>query len=319
MKAPAVASIVLVLALFAAGCIAPPEDGGATGARTANRGGEMTSQEKQAEDKVALCGSGGLPSIGGDGSFCAERVIDVTGTIGGISRMDVSLASFNGDVDLTGGKEGEWSLKAVLWARGATEDEARAKLENIEFAWSHTDGSSHFLEAKAEHKSGARGVSAQISAVLPRTMALVVVAATSNGNVAVEDVGTEGLSASTSNGNVEVDASVTQVQLATSNGNIAGTLRPTASGRWDAGTSNGGISLKVPEDAAHGYEITAATSNGKVEFDLRDGQTSRSGPSNPYYDPQNDGHFVTDGFARRAIQTTVTLGSSNGSITVGSA
>lgn len=315
MRAPAVTAILAAFAVLAAGCIAPPDDGGATGARTSNRGGEMTSQEK-AEDKVALCGSGGLPSIGGEGSFCAERVIDVTGTISGISRMDASLASFNGNVQLTGGAEGEWSLKAVLRARGATEEAARANLENIEFEWSHTDGSSHFLEAKAEQKDGARGVSAEISAVLPRTIALVVVAATSNGNVAVEDVATEGLSASTSNGNVQVDASVTQVQLATSNGNIAGKLRPTSSGRWDAGTSNGGISLEVPEDAARGYDITAATSNGKVEFDLDDGQTTRSGPSNPYYDPQNDGHFVTNGFSGRSIQTTVTLGTSNGSIRV---
>lgn len=312
MKTPVI--LLVALGTLAAGCIAPPGDDAPAGARTANSGGSMTAKETH-EEKVALCTSGlGLPS---GAQFCAERTLRVEGDVSGISRMDVDLETFNGDVDLSDHAEGGWSLVAVLRARGASEAEAKANLDKIAFAWGHQEGDTHFLAAKAQSpREPAGGHSASLAAELPRSILLVASLGTSNGDVRVADVATDGLAAHTSNGNVEIDASVTQADLRTSNGKVDARLDPTGSGRIGASTSNGAITLELPEDARHGYDLDARTSNGKVAINLRDGETKRDAPSNPYYDPQNDARFTTRGYASRGVQSIVHLVTSNGAITV---
>lgn len=312
MKTPTFA-LLLTLGLLAAGCIAPPDGQSPGGARAPNAGGSMTAKETR-EDAVALCTDGLALGVG---RFCATRTVRVEGDLSGLGHMEVDLATFNGNVDLADHEEGGWSLVATLRARGATEADAKANLEKIRFTWSHESGGTHFVAAKAESpRETDGGYAASLAAALPRSVVLVVTAATSNGNVAVKNVATDGLSAQTSNGAVEVDATVTQVDLRTSNGRIGGKLVPTGSGRVSAATSNGAIELAFPEDARHGYDLDAQTSNGKVTVNLRDGETTRKGPSNPYYDPQNDARFTTHGYASRAIQSSVTLTTSNGAITV---
>lgn len=303
---------LVVLLVVAAGCIAPP-DRVPAGERTVNAGGEMTAKESRA-DAVAVCREdlGILPA----GQFCAERTIEIDGSIAGIERMDVDLSTFNGAVELFDHQEGEWALKAVLRARGATAEQATANLDKIAFTWAHVDAGSHFLSARAEAPGrDSNGLAASIFANLPRSIDLVVVAGTSNGNVQVRGVSTDGLAVQTSNGNVELDAAVSHVVVGTSNGQVEAKLRPVASGRIAIATSNGAIQLTVPEDAEHGYDLDAKTSNGKVTIHLRDGETTRP-EGNPYYDPQNDARFLTNGFASRDIQSIVELGTSNGAITV---
>ena len=308
---PPVVVLVAALGMLAAGCIAPPEGRDAFSDRM-ETGGSMTAKESR-DDSVGPCsGVGVLPTAG---AFCAKRVVRVEGQVAGLSRLDVDLQTFNGNVDLAGGRGDAWSLEAVLTARGASEEEARASLERIAFAWSHVEGGRHFLAAVAETPSPSSGRAASLAVTLPRGLVLVAAAATSNGGIHVEDVATDGLSAHTSNGNVEVDASVTQADLRTSNGQVEAALSPTGPGRISAGTSNGAIHLTLPEDARHGYELDAKTSNGRVTINLRDGETKRP-PSNPYYDPQNEASFTTSGYASRAIRSVVHLTTSNGGITV---
>ena len=305
--------LLAALCILAAGCIAPPDGTPSAGERTPNAGGEMTAKESR-EDKAGPCQPAVI--LGGSGAFCAETTIKVEGTLTGIDGMDVDLHTFNGNVELTGGADGAWSLVAVLRARGATEADAKASLAKIAFDWSHVDGDTHFLAAEAETPSPSGDRAASIAVTLPRSVALATVLATSNGNVVAKDVRTDGVSAHSSNGDVVVEADVTQADLGTSNGNVDATLRPWGSGQIAATTSNGAIRLKLPEDARHGYDAHGLTSNGKVAINLRDGEVERTGPSNPYYDPQNDARFVTNGFGSREFQTAVRLTTSNGGITV---
>lgn len=306
-------ALLVTLGLLAAGCIAPPGGDAPPGGRTTNEGGEMTAKESRGEDQVVPCGA---PLPLGAGAFCATRVLRMEGDVRGVQKMDVDLRTFNGNVGLEGGSGDAWSLVATLTARGATEAEARQELDRIDFAWSHVEDGSHFLRAEASTPSPSGQRAASLDATLPRGIVLVLTAATSNGNVDVSGVATDGLAAHTSNGNVGVEASVTQADLRTSNGNVDAKLQPTGSGRIGVGTSNGAIDLEVPEDARHGYEVDARTSNGRVTIDLRDGKVERP-PSNPYYDPQNEARFTTTDYGARAIRSTVDLTTSNGAITVG--
>lgn len=305
---------LFAIALLAAGCIAPP-DGDASVTRTPSAGGEMTATEKQ-DEAVALCQAGlDLPSNGA--RYCAERTLTIGGSLTGIDAMDVDLETFNGGVDVSSAPEGTWSLKVVLRARGDTEAEARQGLDRISFTWSHVDAGVHALVAKAKPpREDHNGLSAQLSAALPRSTILALSAQSSNGNVKVEDLRTEGLFLQTSNGNVDVKADVTHVALGTSNGNVDARLTPTDSGSVDIGTSNGKVLVTLPESSRVGYDVDAVTSNGKVTISLRDGETTRKGASNPYYDPQNDGRFTTHGFEDRDVRSFLVIASSNGAIDV---
>jgi len=128
---------------------------------------------------------------------------------------------------------------------------------------------------------------------------------------------TDGLSASSTNGKIEVDASVTQVSLSTTNGQIAGKLRPSASGRIKAETTNGQVSLTLPEDAQHGYDVLGKTTNGVVQIELKDGQLGPCPQGSQYYTPPcNERSFKTTSYDARAIQSQVTAEGTNGQIVV---
>lgn len=307
--------ILLATALLAAGCIAPPGEDRQPGERTVNSGGDMTAAETRAES-VDVC-KDGVTLLGGEGQFCAERRVEVEGTISGISRMDVDLRTFNGAVEAFDDQEGHWGLTAVLRARGATADEAKRNLEKIAFSYAHEAAGSHFLTAEASTKDQrGNGLSASLHVTLPRSIAYVLVASTTNGGVAVKGLRTDGLSAHTTNGVVSVDADVTHVDLVTTNGDIQATLTPTSSGRVSALTTNGDVALTLPEDATRGYDLEARTTNGQVDVRLRDGATTNDQPSNPYYDANKEARFRTTDFGARRLQTTVTLVTTNGGVTV---
>lgn len=314
--------ILLVAGLALAGCITVPEDSN-TATRTervTNDGGAMTARETR-EDSVAPCASGlGLP---GGTSFCATRVVTVTGTISGVSRMSVSLSTFNGGVSVGQSDEGDWGFVATLEARGATAEAAKANLDNVELAWSHEDGGSHHLDVQARQKVEARageGYAAKLAATMPPELVMALTATTSNGGIDVMGAITDGLVLTTSNGGIEARASVTDVVVKTSNGGIDAHLLPTSSGGMTLGTSNGRISLAVTESPRHGYSIDASTSNGEIDYDLRDGEAGPCPGGSEYYTPPcTKRSFETRNFASRAVKSQVSLSTSNGAIEVRSA
>lgn len=308
---------LLVVGLTLAGCIGTPgAEPGASYETTTNAGGTMTVAETK-EDKAALCTDG--VNLDSDERFCAERRIELKGEIDGVAKMDVALSTFNGAVKLTADGGNDWRVIATLHARGATEADARARLDQIKWTFEHQDGESHFLEARAEKEGDASNLGASLEVTVPSSIVYVVVAATSNGAVEAKGLKTDGLSLATSNGAVVVDAESTQVNIGTSNGAIDAKLRPSASGRTTLATSNGAITLRVPEDAERGYDLDATTSNGEVAIALKDGKASEC-PTNEYYTPPcNHREFTTNGYSSRDVQQLVTLGSSNGQIEVSSA
>lgn len=307
--------LTILLGAVGAGCIAPEQEG-AVATPPTNSGGAMTAKESR-EDKADVC-----PGLNGDltkgPQFCAERVIRVDGTISGLSRLPLDIATFNGDLEILPSSGNAFSLVATLKARGATAEDAKANLDEIVFAWSHVDGGSHFIQALAEKKSddsGNKGLAAELKLSVPASLTYVVVATTSNGDVAVHEVKTDALAAHTSNGDITLGADATQVEAVTSNGDIEATLRSTSSGRFGFSTSNGDVTVNVPEDTTRGYDVEGTTSNGKVEISLTDGKKGDCPTGSQYYTPPcNHRTFTTNGYSSRAIQTRITATSSNGEI-----
>lgn len=313
MRRPTVLFALSLLSLALAGCI------DVTGDETDDSGqgpapatdGTMTATERKEED-VAPCTSGGV-------GFCATRTVIVEGTIGGFSLLEVDLSTFNGHVKVVPSREGEWGFQAKLQGRAATPDQARSARDDIQFTWSHEGAGGHFLHVKADYEGRGddAGRSAQLDVTLPPGLTLRLVARTVNGPVEVKDLRTDGLSASSVNGGVDVKAHVTQAELSTTNGAVDAELTPTASGRIRASTTNGEISLKVPEDASRGYDVTGATTNGEVDITLRDGTVGPCPQGSQYYTPPcNRRTFTTNSYGSRSIQTSVTASTTNGAVDV---
>lgn len=303
-------ALLAIAFLALAGCIELPEDAAAP-ERSSRTGGTMTASD-QTKDDVGLC-----TDLQSDGRFCATRTISVDGTVSGFSLLDVDLETFNGDVTITDTAGDAWAFVATLKARGSTGDEAVARIDDIAFRWAHEDASGHFVEVAAEHDGSTDSRSARIELRMPRALALVVVAATSNGDIRVTGVRTSGLALATSNGDITARADVAQASFATSNGGIDAQLTPLAGGRWTMATSNGKIQLKVPEEPAYGYAIEGTTSNGEVDYALRDGEKGPCPSGSQYYTPPcTHRSFESSGFAGRDTQVRATLATSNGDIVV---
>lgn len=312
----------LVLATAFAGCLQLPDD--AADAADVDidpaTGGSMSAKEVRKDD-VGLCTEN--LGIGGsnDDRFCATRTITVDGALAGFRAMDVSLDTFNGDIDILESAEGKWGFVATLKARGASAEAASATIDEIDFAWSHEDGSGHFVDVAAHYEGQANNVQAEIELRMPRSVLLTVVGDTSNGDITLTGSRSEGLALDTSNGDIVAKgASVGQVSLTTSNGEIEAELTPISSGRWNLDTSNGDITLAVPEGATYGYSIEGSTSNGEVTYTLRDGEKGPCPEGSEYYTPPcNERTFETTSFVTRATKVTATLDTSNGEISAGPA
>lgn len=310
-------TLAMTIPLVLAGCIALPEDTQtAVPERESRTGGSMTAEESSKQD-TAVCTQNILG--GGDGRFCATRTITVDGALSGFATLDVELQTFNGDITLTESKGDAWGFVVTLQGKGSTAAEAESRLNDIIFEWAHEDTVGHFVEIVAKSPRGqSEGRSAEIALSMPRSVALVATIATSNGDVTIDGTRSAGLSIATSNGDIEATTEVTHVNFATSNGEVDAILTPIADGRWNIATSNGDITVTVPENARVGYEMEGTTSNGEVDYTLRDGTEGPCPEGSQYYTPPcNHRTFATSGFADRDTQVRVGMATSNGEINVG--
>lgn len=304
---------LLILALLA-GCISPDQTQAPAGVRTPNTGGQMTATEKRT-DSATICTDGG--SLTKSQTFCATRTIAVSGTISGIPKMDVDVSSFNGDVAIHTASADQWGFVATLHATGATADEAKKNLDNIQFSWSHENGGTHFIQAQAKKDGEGSGYSAAFDVGLPTGITYVLVGTTTNGDVTLTDLATDGLSLRTTNGHVSASADVTQVQLSTTNGDVAAKLRPTGPGRLTGSSTNGNVRLEVPEDAQHGYDAKLTTTNGHVDVQMKDGQKGDCPTGSQYYTPPcTERTFRSSNYDTRGIRSLVTVTTTNGDVTL---
>lgn len=312
-----VAALILPLV---AGCISLPEDSDAATGQPSlppaeDRIDGMTSEES-AVDTVTPCDNGGGIQIP-PGGYCATRVLTVTGR-SGVATLPVDLSTVNGAVSIVAGTGDAWSFIAEIQVRALTEDAAREGLDTT-WTWSHEESGKHHLRAApvaagpgAVDALGATLEGASYQVVLPAWTTLDVVIATTNGAVSVSDFRMDGIDVKTTNGAIAVVGDAPAATLVTENGAIDAALMPTASGRYAMKTTNGKITLGVPEDRSRGYDASAKTTNGNVEFELEDGETSETNAP-----ASSTATFKTDGYESRAIQTQIEAETTNGSISVG--
>lgn len=321
------ATILTLSTLVLAGCINPQggedngeDDGSFPMVGSAGMGGSMTASETT-EDWTGICTD--RPGMGGgQGAFCAERKVIVNGIVTGFSAMDVDLSTFNGDVTVTSTSNDDYGFVASLRARGATEADAKRAMEEITFAWSHTDGNAHFLSVEASYngKDNQNARSAILEARVPKALLVRLTAETINGDVSAKGIRAEGLHLESVNGDLIADAEVAHAQLDTVNGDVEGTLKPLGSGRIRADTTNGEVTLRMQEGDAIGYDMLGRTTNGEVEIGLRDGEVGPCPQGSQYYTPPcNQRTFKTSSYDAREMRLQVTLESVNGDITVNAA
>lgn len=314
------AVVLALLVPLAAGCISLPDQPGATGSSSTippaeDRIDGMTAEETKV-DTIEPCDDDGGIQIP-PGRVCAKRVLTVTGRSGVLS-LPVDLSTVNGAISITSGPGDAWSFIAQIEVRALTEDAARRGLDTT-WSWSHEEGGEHHLRAAPTPAStgavdalGATLEAASYQVVLPSWAILDVKAEATNGAMVVQGFRLDGLELKTTNGAFLVEAQTPSATLSTTNGAIEASLVPTASGAYKMSTTNGQIVLGVPEDRAHGYDATGRTTNGAVEFDLEDGETSETNAP-----ASSTATFKTDGYENRAIQTKVDLETTNGAIVVG--
>lgn len=317
---PRLVALTLFALLAVAGCLAPqvqdanstPSSASSPASSTPSGSASMTASEVRSNESCSGQNSGNQ-------AYCAAKKVRVDGAISGISRLDVDLHTVNGGVAIKNGDAGSWNLVATLKAYGSSPEEAQANLAKIRYTWSHVDGSTHQVHANADFSAlnDCRcSPQASIETTLPAAVTKVVSAETTNGAISVAGK-TDGLSASTTNGQISVDADVTQVQLQTTNGQITANLRPSASGRIHAATTNGQVVLELPEGESTGYDVHGKTTNGVVEIDLKDGDLGPCPQGSQYYTPPcTERSFKTHGYDARAVRTQVAADATNGQIVV---
>lgn len=347
---PRSAALALVAALFASGCIALPEDLDATDASRLrmpqDRSGTMTAAD-HVEDQTRLCLTGASFTLGTLPVYCATRTTFVEGEMT-LAGLPFDIRSDVGDIQVTTSSAGRWSLLVTVTASDATDDAARARLDETLVSWSIDDGGEPNLRVEAVHRrqDDFQRNAIRIEVALPRDAVYAGSVSTATGDVAVAGLAFERLQPSTSTGDVDVsdvrasrldassstgtlslagifgelhassstgdqhvDAEAEDVELSTSTGSITATLRPNASGRIAASASTGDVHLALPEDARRGYQIEAETSTGEARIDLQDGEGTRSKDG-------DEASFETHGFSHRAVRTTVSLGASTGDVVV---
>ena len=309
------APLLPVALLLLAGCIAPPEGDedvrpSAVPPPAEDRIDGMTAQVTQQKDQKVDCG--GSPGV------CYERDLLVTGRIG-LDELPIELDGSNGAITVTAGPGDAWSLHATVRVRAPTDEEAREGLDEA-WTWSHEESGAHALKAGPKPTgpvslpipllpgaTPATVVAARYEVVMHAWVVLAIAADSSNGPIAITGVSTSSIDVDTSNGAILLRADVEDVTAQTSNGAIEAFLRPTGSGTLAFETSNGQVHLGLVEDAAHGYDLAADTSNGRVSILLRDGDLDQD---------KTSAAFRTNGYSERRIRSEVSIDTSNGAITV---
>ena len=265
-------------------------------------------------------------ALGGEGYRFEE---EQTGEFGPDATIKLDLTARNGRVEVFGWDQPGWRVILRKKIRAQSEERARERLGEVSRFISGPD----FLQFEEFPTGlGISGVSAEVH--VPRSRRYEVSAVSSNGRVVVEGILANRLYGKTANGKVSVkEVTAQDVVLSTANGGITfagsakslecgtanGTIAccPLAKADMDCRlqTSNGGIRLKLPHDAAVGYEVDAHTSHGSVDVELEQFEVTSQ--------ERQFGRRTIRGRSRdytaKAIKVTVAARTTNGSIRIGNA
>lgn len=320
-RAPVLAALLLLLGALA-GCIELPDESAQDSFASASasdppaasdapapsdRVDGMTLERNDAEDTVALCDGGGITVP--PATYCATRTLSAGGRIG-VDALPLQLLTVNGDVTLERSVDDVWTFDAVVKTRGMTEDEARRALDET-WTWSHTDGTRHHLHAAPNLSLPlltGQLHSASYRVALPSWVLLDGLVESTNGDLDVLDLQWDALSLETTNGDLTLRGQGASADATTTNGDIELDVRTSASGDFQLETTNGEIEVVLVESRDRGYDIEGRTSNGRVTIDLQDGDLGT--------DEKTHKTYRTRDYDHRAIQTKLTLRTTNGDIDV---
>jgi len=191
----------------------------------------------------------------------------------------VVVESFNGEIEVRAGSEGEVEADWVKRGSGDSQAAAQDDLNNVEVTVTR-EGDAVRIIARRTDSRPANNSGASFEVRVPANAVLDL--RTSNGGITVDGITGE-VRADTSNGKVRVDGATGRVDLSSSNGeidvtatNAAVTVRTSngairfegslADGDHTFSTSNGRIVLTLPSDAR--FRVDARTSNGEVMTDF---------------------------------------------------
>jgi hypothetical protein len=188
--------------------------------------------------------------------FCEVREITLAAGRD-VVRVD---GAANGGISVEGWNRDEIRIQArvTVWTRGDEED-AREVIEDIRI---ETDGT---IEANGPKQHRREGWSVSYRIMVPKSSNLEL--ETNNGGISVTDVDGE-IMADATNGGMRLTRLAGDVKARTTNGGLDVEL---AGDRWegrglDAVTTNGGVSLEIPE--TYNAELETGTVNGSVHVDF---------------------------------------------------
>ena len=180
-------------------------------------------------------------------------------TLAAPARLQID-AGDNGGVEMAGADRQDVRVRAHIWASAQTEERAREMLEAIELA---VEDGRFTAEGPDRGRRESWGVDWELE--VPR--AIDVEARTMNGGISIADVSGD-LDFDALNGGIALSGVGGDVRGRTTNGGLRVELAGT---RWegrglDAETTNGGVTLIVPE--GYGAELEASTVNGGFDIDF---------------------------------------------------
>lgn len=230
---------------------------------------------------------------------------------------DVVLRTGNGAIDAT---DGSGDSTISLWGRGDTEAEARDALARIHL---ETDATTIIAFADKWQDMGA-----DIDALVGGATLGMLEATTGNGAIDILNLIGKTLEADSGNGAIDITAAFDSIKADTGNGAIdqSGPVKdmelrtgngaidanPTAlGGTWILNSGNGAMELVVEEGPTFGYDITATSPNGGIDF-----ETTETEPVGQQSERAK--HERTTGFESRTVQTTVTMTTGNGNLEISS-
>jgi len=188
----------------------------------------------------------------------AQQTWDRTYTLAG-SDAAVDISNVNGTFDVEAVDGNSLEVKAVLTARGATEEDAQKALAKVEMV-EQADASRVHLQAKYPRELGRHGIEVNYTIRAPRSARVSI--ENVNGHVKVNGV-LAGLKVETTNGAFHGEGLGNTVVATTTNGEIKIRMASIGGEGVALETTNGGIDLKLPADAK--ATLSARCVNGGIK------------------------------------------------------
>jgi hypothetical protein len=188
----------------------------------------------------------------------AQQTWSRTYTLAGADAV-VDIANVNGTFDVEAVDGSSLEIKAVLSARGATEDDAKKVLARVEMV-EQADASRVHVQAKYPRELGRHGIEVSYTIRVPRSVKVSI--KNVNGQLNLNGA-FAGLKAETTNGDVHGEGLANTVVATTTNGEIKVRMASVGGDGVTLETTNGAIDLRLARDAK--ATLSARCVNGSIK------------------------------------------------------